>query len=183
MMPVARHQAHDASGRFAAAPRRPIQRKAWRPTVEVVERILRTCPASPFDIAMAEGVSMEVFGPWFTRMRASIARRPHALACMKHLLELRAAGNRIPAVMPSDVARRADCLARAAALAVRLCGVWPFASEPPPYNPSLDSARSAVHKGGWDCNGKRASRGPHACRAQQRERAAIVDDDYEDADW
>lgn len=60
---------------------------------------------------------MEVFEPWFTRMRAAVARRPHALTCMKHLIELRAAGDRIPGVLPSDVLRRAESLARAKALA------------------------------------------------------------------
>jgi hypothetical protein len=146
----------------------------WSPRIADVERLIGM--ASGFrgkthaEIAREIGIDVAILSPWLSKMRAAVEVRPFALANLRFLMDLRASGARPPPIQPSDILRRADSLSRAKALAA-IMPAWP-APPPPRYTPGLDSARSAVFKGGWQ----------HGSHGSYRRRAAIDDDDGDDGE-
>ncbi len=164
--------------------------RKWKPRLEDIDEISRACcrsnPPTIEDYAKKVGAPAAELLAWIGKITAALNHRPGALACIRHLADLRKAGRQPPCVQPRDVRRRADALQRADALAAIL-PVWPNPPLPPPpdHNPQLDNPRGSRRLGprergpsGWtrDSDGvaHRVSHGPH----KRRQR----DDDDDDCD-
>lgn len=108
---------------------------AWMRTaagLEVLLAMSRGYRAMTYaEIAADFGLDPIVFGTWFVRIKAGLAARPHALANMQFLAELRKSGAYPPPVQPSDISMRECALARASALAARM-PEWPNKPLPEP---------------------------------------------------
>lgn len=128
-------------------------KKQWRPSIAETERLMSLasgcCALSHGMIAASIHIPAEEFSAWLRRMTGAIVARPHALPCLKHLADLRAAGRAYPRVVPSDILRRADALSRAAALA-KILPVCPHLPLPEPSG----YERQVIPRG---CGGARAA--------------------------
>jgi hypothetical protein len=116
------------------------------------------------------GTSESELEGWIARITRSLRARPDALACLRHLADLRKARTgRWPCVQQSDVLRRRDALERAAALAA-IMPVWPSLPLPPP-NEFLEKASARAREprargpNGWERDedgvARRVPHGPH----------------------
>lgn len=127
----------------------PAMQNVLRPSIELLEKIHRS-GRNELDAAVSFGVPLKEFLRWKRNIKVIMAMRPDALVCLRHLRDLREAGDKPPCVLPADVLRRERSLSRAEALAKRM-PVWPGCDAVVPFSPLLDGAHD--RKNGWHRDG------------------------------
>jgi hypothetical protein len=67
--------------------------RKWKPNLEAIDEISRACrlgrPPTIEDYAKKAGASSDELLKWIAKITRALKAKPHALSCIRHLIDLR----------------------------------------------------------------------------------------------